>query len=95
MQLMKLYRKEPLVAFALTIGLVDAALGGFTHHSNLVTVGMGLLGMALGMGIWQTQHRPPRPKQPKRQAVYVLPPAEPRPNLPPLHLLKKTPPNTR
>jgi hypothetical protein len=91
--MMKLYRKEPLLGFALTIGAVDAAIGGLRGHSGLVTIGLGLLGMALGMWLWQTQNRPPRSKRPERRAKYLLPPAPSRSDLSPLHLPKKSRPN--
>jgi hypothetical protein len=51
--LKKLYRKEPISSFIITVGAVDALLGGFNENGSLLILGFLVAGMALGYRWWQ------------------------------------------
>jgi hypothetical protein len=52
-----LYRKEPIVGFVATVGVVDAAIGGLTEHWSLLTLGLGTVGGAIALRLWQLQRQ--------------------------------------
>lgn len=95
----KLYRKEPVMTFLLTIGGVDAAIGGLSEHWSLMTVGLGMLGLSLGLklgGIHQqhTKQQFSDKQKPRRHKPgYILPPTSSNQSLPMLSLPKKNPPS--
>ncbi len=66
------YRKEPISSFLMTMGLVNAAIGGFDHSSSLVIFGVGTVGLALVLRWWMIQRNRPQvipepiPQQPQR-----------------------------
>ncbi|MDW8200878.1 MAG: hypothetical protein RML75_06655 [Cyanobacteriota bacterium SKYGB_h_bin112] len=80
------YRKEPVSAFVITMGLVDAAIGGFGGSWALVTVGLGATSLAIGLR-WWLMHRS-RAQLPETIAEYYLPPGTSRPPLPRLDEVK-------
>jgi hypothetical protein len=81
------------MSFIITIGAVDAAIGGLSEHWSLMTVGVGMIGMAVGMRLWSWQHPRPQPiREINRKAVHALPPSPTSSNLPPLSLAQKRPP---
>jgi hypothetical protein len=88
--LKSIYRREPVVSFAITIGIVNALLGGMTDHPALLGLGVGTTGVTLLLRWWMRRQPPIVPLAPRRVASYALPPA--RPSRPPLHLPKKAPP---
>lgn len=93
MRLLKsLYRREPVVSFLVTIGLVDAIIGGFNEHWSLLTVGLGTAGVAIAVRLWQLQRRHST-QTTQRPPVYILPPQSSRPSLP-LLSAKKNPPGS-
>lgn len=89
--LKSIYRKEPVISFIVTIGAVDAAIGGLSEHWSLMTFGMGMVGVAVGMRLRQMQ-RQHEVEQTQRAPVHLLPPTSSRPSLPQLNLSKKNPP---
>lgn len=84
------YRREPLPSFLITIGVVDAVLGGFSAHWSLLTVGLGTVGIAIALRWWLLQKRSPEPFQPVAQ--HYLPYHSSRPEVPMLSMSKKNPP---
>ncbi|MDC0832747.1 hypothetical protein CKA32_004237 [Geitlerinema sp. FC II] len=68
-----IYRKEPISSFVLTVGAVDAALGGLGGSGSLLAFGMGTIGVAVALRWWQIQRR--RDQQPETAAEYYLPPS--------------------
>ncbi|MBW4638894.1 MAG: hypothetical protein KME05_11780 [Gloeocapsa sp. UFS-A4-WI-NPMV-4B04] len=76
------YRKEPLPSFLITIGVVDAVIGGLDDRWSLFTFGLGSVGVAIALRWWLVQqHRPIVQKQvPQR----YLPPSSSHSPLPPL-----------
>lgn len=85
------YRKEPIVSFMVTAGLVNVAIGGLSEHWSLMSVGLSVVGIAIAVGVRQMQSRR-RPLAPRhRPAAYVLPPARAT-SLPMLDIAKKNPP---
>jgi hypothetical protein len=83
-----LYRKQPLVGFAVTVGVVDAAMGGFTEHWSLLAVGLGTVSFAIAFRWWQLQQRQ-KLIEPYRAPVHILPPQSSQPSLPQLSATKK------
>ncbi|QZZ21145.1 hypothetical protein J5X98_01155 [Leptothermofonsia sichuanensis E412] len=86
-----LYRKEPIVGFVATVGVVDAAIGGLTEHWLLLTLGFGTVGGAIALRLWQLQRRQAI-EQIHQNPVHLLPPQSSRPSLPTLTTGKKNPP---
>lgn len=84
------YRKEPLPSFLITIGVVDAVIGGFGDRWSLFTVGLGTVGVAIALRWWLLQKRRAEPPQPVAQ--HYLPYHSSRPELPMLSTAKKHPP---
>ena len=83
------YRKEPLPSFLITIGVVDAVIGGFDDRWSLFTFGLGSIGVAIAIRWWLMQQRPePSP----RAAQNYLPSSSSRPVLPMLTAARKKPP---
>jgi hypothetical protein len=89
--LKSIYRREPIVSFAITIGAVDAALGGLSEHWSLLWFGLGLAGTGIALRWWQAQ-RHHSIAEDSRPPAYILPPHSSRPSLPMLSMSKKTPP---
>ena len=74
----------------ITIGVVDAVIGGFDDRWPLFTFGLGTVGVAIALRWWlQKQRRPPEPSQ---SPQYYLPSRSSRPTLPLLTVAKKNPP---
>jgi hypothetical protein len=89
--LRSIYRKEPIVGFVATVGLVDAAIGGLSEHWSLLVVGLGTAGTAIALRLWQVQRRSAMESVSHNPAP-LLPPQSSRPSLPTLTASKKTPP---
>ncbi|WP_009634102.1 hypothetical protein [Synechocystis sp. PCC 7509] len=70
--LSSVYRKEPIPSFLVTIGLVDAAIGGLSSSISLFSLGIVTVGGAIAFR-WLSQQRPTTPKQSIAQTY--LPPA--------------------
>ncbi|WP_353933148.1 hypothetical protein WJM97_10715 [Okeanomitos corallinicola TIOX110] len=83
------YRKEPIISTLVTIGIVDALIGGFDDSWTLFTFGLGTTGVALLLKLWQMQQRPPLPEETVVQ--HYLPPQSSSPPLPIITVSKKKP----
>ena len=70
--LSSLYRKEPIPSFLVTIGLVDAAIGGLDNRLGLLSFGIITIGSAITLR-WWLQQKPIEPRLPVTN-IY-LPPA--------------------
>jgi len=88
--LKSVYRKEPLPSFLVTVGVVDAVIGGLGDRWSLLTLGLGTVGVAIGLRWWLMSQRRPRSAAPVVQ--HYLPPSSSRPALPILTAAKKNPP---
>lgn len=91
--LKSIYRREPITSFAVTIGVVDAAIGGLSQHWSLLTFGLGTAAVGVALRLWQMQRQVPL-EQPNHSPVHVLPPRSSRQSLPMLTASKKNPPGT-
>lgn len=80
------YRKEPLPSFLITIGAVNAVIGGFDERWALFSFGLGTVGVAITLRWWLLQQRHP---EPPRSPQRYLPPASSRPALPTLTAAKR------
>jgi protein-S-isoprenylcysteine O-methyltransferase Ste14 len=73
------YRKQPVISFAVTMGLVNAVIGTLSDRSVLATLGISTVGIALALRWWQLQKAPvarPRPTERSNRApMRYLPPA--------------------
>lgn len=84
------YRREPLPSFLITIGVVNAVIGGFDERWSLFTFGLGTVGVAIALRWWLIQQRRPEPSEPVVQ--HYLPPRSSDPALPMLSVSKKNRP---
>ncbi|PZV11016.1 MAG: hypothetical protein DCF22_15385 [Leptolyngbya sp.] len=87
-----IYRREPVISFVATAGVVNAAIGGVSTHWVLMSIGLGTVGMAIALRWWQLQTRKPTVVV-NRASVYALPSSSARPTLPLLSIPKKKPPS--
>lgn len=74
------YRKEPITSFVLTVGVVEAAIGGLNEHWALLAFGLGTSGVAIALRLWQ--QRKQMPTFVDRAPTYILPAQIDRPSLP-------------
>lgn len=81
------YRKEPLISMLITIGAVDALIGGLDDSWSLFAFGLGTVGAAFAYRLWRVQQRRPLPEEPVAQ--YYLPSNSSSPTLPMLSVSKK------
>lgn len=84
------YRREPISSFVITVGVVDAAIGGLDERWSLFTFGLGTVGVAIALRWWLTQRN--QAELPERVPQHYLPPSSSRPPLPTLSNSKKNPP---
>ena len=89
-----IYRKEPILAFGITVGAVDAAIGGFSEHYSLLMVGLLTVGAAIALRLWLQQQVRPRPQPPQRKPTYLLADKSSSASLPLLTMPKKNPPSS-
>ncbi|MGF1493255.1 MAG: hypothetical protein ACFBSC_12535 [Microcoleaceae cyanobacterium] len=83
------YRREPIVSFILTIGAVNAVIGGLDASWSLFSFGLGTVGVAVIIRLWQTQR--PGLEKPEAATEYYLPPGGSRPQLPHLSSRRQPP----
>lgn len=88
--LKSVYRKEPITSFVVTVGAVDAVIGGVGASGSLLAFGLGTAATAVALRWWQ-YHRAAGEQQPAPAPEYFLPPHGSRPQLPMLSV-KKNPP---
>lgn len=85
------YRKEPLPSFLITIGVIDAVIGGFGDRWSLFSFGLGTVGFAIALRWWILQQQ--RPQEPDRPvAQHYLPYTPANQELPTLKINNKKPP---
>ncbi|MEX0268142.1 hypothetical protein AB3R30_03280 [Leptolyngbyaceae cyanobacterium UHCC 1019] len=85
------YRREPVLSFAATVGAVNIAMGGVSAHWGLMSLGLGIVGMAIAVRWLQLRTRKPTVVV-NRAPAYALPSTDARPTLPLLSIPKKNPP---
>ncbi|MGM3304453.1 hypothetical protein ACSQ6I_00430 [Anabaena sp. WFMT] len=83
------YRKEPIISALVTMGVVDALIGGLDDSWSLFAFGLGTTGIALVFKLWRMQQRPPLPEEPVVQ--HYLPSNSSSPPLPIMTVSKKKP----
>lgn len=88
------YRKEPLITILITMGIVDALIGGFDDSWSLFIFGLGTAGTALIMRWLRMQQSPSLPvEEPVQQVKQLyLPDRSSKSSLPMLSIPKKKPP---
>ncbi|MGF1497647.1 MAG: hypothetical protein ACFB8W_12610 [Elainellaceae cyanobacterium] len=81
------YRKEPLSSFILTVGVVDAVIGGVDLQTSLFLLGLAMMGVAIALRWWKLRHSPDIADVvvPSRPPLRYLPDQSSRPHLPPLN----------
>ncbi|WP_017654043.1 hypothetical protein [Fortiea contorta] len=84
------YRKEPIVSVLITMGVVDALIGGLDDSWSLFAFGLGISGISLGYKLWRIQQSRTVPEEPVVQ--HYLPSRSSSPTLPMLSVTKKKPP---
>jgi hypothetical protein len=84
------YRKDPIISVLLTMGLVDALIGGLDDSWTLFAFGLGIAGISLAFKLWRIQQQKPLPDEPVVQ--HYLPSQSSSPTLPMLSISKKKPP---
>jgi hypothetical protein len=85
------YRQEPISSFVITVGAVDAAIGGVKNSGTLFGFGVSVVGLALFLRLWQMLRNEPEETIEKVPERY-LPPSSSRPQMPMLMSHKKRPP---
>jgi hypothetical protein len=84
------YRKDPLISVLITMGVVDALIGGFDDSWSLLAFGLGTAGITLAYKWWRMQQQPLPPEEPVVQ--HYLPSRSSSSALPMLSISKKKPP---
>lgn len=84
------YRREPVVSFMMTVGAVDAVIGGVGTSWSLLGFGVGTVGIAVLLRWWQSQGS--QVESPEAAPEYYLPPSSSRDPLPMLTPKQKRPP---
>ncbi|MGD1806387.1 hypothetical protein ACP6PL_13235 [Dapis sp. BLCC M126] len=81
------YRKDPVISFVVTVGAVDAVIGGIGSSLSLFGLGMGTVGIGiiLRFCLLKRSHFEQATSVPE----YYLPPNSSRPQLPILNRNKK------
>ncbi len=86
------YRKEPISGFILTVGAVDAVIGGVDRCLPLLILGGGTIGVALAIRWWKAQAQELEMFSPSAP-IHYLPSRSSRPALPRLNSSHKNSPN--
>lgn len=90
-KLLSAYRKEPLPSVLVTMGAVDAVIGGLGDRWSLFTFGLVTVSIAIGLRWWMLQQRRSYPTEEIATPRY-LPPSNSQQALPVLKVAKKRPP---
>jgi hypothetical protein len=89
------YRKDPIVSALITVGIIDAFIGGFDDSWSLFTFGLGTAGLTLAWRFWKIQQNRPLAKDEKQEkptTQLYLPSRSSSSALPMLSIQKKKPP---
>jgi hypothetical protein len=81
------YRRDPVVSLIVTMGIVDAVMGGASDRWSLMSMGLGMAGAAIVWRWWRSQQR--HVELPSRAPIHYLPERSSRPALPALNLPRK------
>lgn len=81
------YRKDPVASFLVTVGAVDAVIGGLETSWSLFGLGMGTVGVAILLRFWLL--KPSDIDRSTPVPEYYLPTNSSRPQLPVLSRNKK------
>lgn len=81
------YRREPITSFIITVGAVDAVIGGIGSRGSLLTFGLTVAGVAIALRWWQFQRS--QVEETERVPELYLPASSSRPQLPQLAPAKK------
>ncbi|KEI67551.1 hypothetical protein A19Y_2663 [Planktothrix agardhii NIVA-CYA 126/8] len=76
------YRREPIVSFVVTVGTVDAVIGGVSSSVSLLSFGLSSVGVILVLRWWMWQKS--KLQQAETAPEYALPPSSARSPLPKL-----------
>jgi hypothetical protein len=90
------YRREPIVSILITMGIIDALIGGFDDSWSLFGLGLGTASLALLWRFWRFQQRPsPLPEEEPAIVQRYLPSRSSASSsaLPMLSVSKKKPPH--
>ncbi|SKB13968.1 conserved hypothetical protein [Planktothrix sp. PCC 11201] len=74
------YRREPIVSFVVTVGTVDAVIGGVSSSVSLLSFGLSTVGIILVLRWWMWQKS--KLQQAETAPEYALPPSSARSPLP-------------
>lgn len=74
------YRKDPIISVLITMGIMDALIGGLDDSWSLFAFGLGTTGVALGLKLASKLSRSPREEG--RTFQYYLPPTSSSSSLP-------------
>jgi hypothetical protein len=88
------YRKDPIVSVLITVGIIDALIGGFDDSWSLFAFGLGTTGLTLAWRFWKVQQNRPLPKEEKATKQLYLPSRSSSSSLPMLSIQKKQPPQS-
>lgn len=88
--LKSVYRREPITSFILTVGTVDAVMGGVGHHGSLLLLGLGVMSVAIALRILKSRQQPI--EAPVRAPIHYLPAARKESALPMLTMSRKRSP---
>lgn len=69
--LSSVYRKEPIPSFLVTIGLVNATIGGLNDRTGLFSLGLATVGGAI-LWRWRLQQKPTAQIPPKSKSQIYL-----------------------
>jgi hypothetical protein len=88
------YRREPLISVVMTMGLVDALIGGLDDSWSLFIFGLVITGVSAGLKLWKIQQkRPVSQDEPVLQQRYLPSQSSSSTSvLPMLSVTKKKPP---
>jgi hypothetical protein len=83
------YRKDPIISVLMTVGVVDALIGGLDDSWSLFAFGLGTAGISLAFKLWRIQQR--EPLSDAAEVQHYLPPQSSSANLPVLTVSQKKP----
>ncbi len=63
-----MYRKEPIPSFLVTIGLVNAIIGGLNDRTGLFSLGLATVGGAI---LWRWRLQQPTAQIPPKSQIYL------------------------
>jgi hypothetical protein len=86
------YRREPIISILITMGVIDALIGGFDDSWSLFAFGLGTAGLTLALRLWRVQQQRPLPEEEAPVVQRYLPSRSSSSALPMLSVSKKKPP---